>query len=478
MFSSLVFATILFLIWLIYLIFRNHSYMSYIPMPNSNIIFGHIFYFLNTTDLLQKITNMTVENGGIVRIYIPPIKPTVIITNPNIIREITRSEKMLDKANYYKYFSEWIEEGLLTTKLQQWKPNRKMITPWINKQTILMNFMKIFESKCDILIENFEQQLGNPDLDVTPIVKIFSMDVTCECLMGVNDFDDDFKRNYFNSIFNIGRTSLNRMVSPFKRFDIFFELTRESRSFEKELKNLESVFEELITRRRKNAEKSETDGHCTFLDFMLQMKDTHSIKYIREEVTTMLFAGHDTISTAISFILYALSRHPEIQENVYDEQIDIIGNENVTYAEIQQMKYLDMVINETMRMYPPVPLIGRKVEEDVVIAGKYLLPKNHSVGILIYGCHHNPNYFPEPEKFIPERFQNEILPGTYLPFSLGPRNCIGKKFAWLEIKVCISKLIRRFRFLRPEPDYKIDLVPQMVLVAKNGIRLSLQKRVE
>lgn len=155
---------------------------------------------------------------------------------------------------------------------------------------------------------------------------------------------------------------------------------------------------------------------------------------IREEVDTFMFAGHDTTSSAISFVLYNLAKYPVVQRKVYEEVNSVVGvsRQNVSLKELNNLHYLDLVIKETLRIYPIVPYFGRKLSEDVNVMG-YTLPQYSNVYISPFIMGRNENIFPDPMKFNPERFDVETTvekmnPFAYVPFSAGPRNCIGKPF--------------------------------------------------
>lgn len=155
---------------------------------------------------------------------------------------------------------------------------------------------------------------------------------------------------------------------------------------------------------------------------------------IREEVDTFMFAGHDTTSAAISFLLYNLAKHPIVQQKVYEEINDVLGvsHQNVSLKDLNNLRYLDLVIKESLRLYPIVPYFGRKLNEDVNVAG-YTLPRYSNVYISPYVMGRNENIFPDPMKFDPDRFDVETTvekmnPFSYVPFSAGPRNCIGRLF--------------------------------------------------
>lgn len=152
---------------------------------------------------------------------------------------------------------------------------------------------------------------------------------------------------------------------------------------------------------------------------------------IREEVDTFMFGGHDTTSSAISFILYNLAKHPDVQRKVYEEVCNQFGDshERVTLKDLNSLRYLDLVIKESLRLYPIVPYFGRKLREDVTVNG-FTLPRHSNVYISPFGMGRDENIFPDPMTFNPDRFDVETTtekfnPFAFVPFSAGPRNCIG-----------------------------------------------------
>lgn len=173
-----------------------------------------------------------------------------------------------------------------------------------------------------------------------------------------------------------------------------------------------------------------------FLDFLVEASHSEGNKLsdgdIRDEVNTIMFEGHDTTAAASSFFLCMLGTHEDVQERVYQEMKEIFGDSDrdVTFNDTMEMKYLERVLMETLRLYPPVPFITRVVREEVkLVSGDYVLPKNTRVGIGIFLVHRDPDYYPnpdqfDPDNFLPERCQNRHY-YSFIPFSAGPRSCVG-----------------------------------------------------
>ncbi|KAJ9577095.1 hypothetical protein L9F63_006332, partial [Diploptera punctata] len=222
-----------------------------------------------------------------------------------------------------------------------------------------------------------------------------------------------------------------------------------------ERKKLRKVTENntTISNKEKEEEFLGKKKRLAFLDLLLEtseggkhLTDTD----IREEVDTFMFEGHDTTSAGICWTLFLLGSHPEIQDKVYKELESIFEGSNrpATMRDLAEMKYLERTIKESLRLYPSVPFIGRILKEDTKI-GNYLIPGGCMMNLQIYHVHRNSDQYPDPEAFNPDNFLPERVaqrhPYAYIPFSAGPRNCIGQKFAILEEKTVISSVLRNFK---------------------------------
>lgn len=191
-----------------------------------------------------------------------------------------------------------------------------------------------------------------------------------------------------------------------------------------------------------------------FLDLLLDQnaKDDTPLTddELRAQVDTFMFEGHDTTAVAITWTLFLLGNNPEQQEKVHEELEEVFGDSDTpaNLKELSQLKYLDRVLKETLRLFPSVPVISRDLMEDVKM-GNYTLPKGCEVVMPIQLTHRDPNVWPDPTKFDPDRFLPENSkhrnPYAYVPFSAGPRNCIGQRFALLEEKIVLTAILRKWR---------------------------------
>lgn len=278
------------------------------------------------------------------------------------------------------------------------------------------------------------------------------------------------------------------------------------------VKTLHAFTNRVIQEKKATFKKSETKiddysvkKRLAMLDLLLSVKeDNGSIDDdgIREEVDTFMFEGHDTTSMCLCFTLMLLANHKAIQEKVYMEVMNVFGYENrePTYQDLQNLYYLELCLKESLRLYPSVPLISRITDVDVQVPSGYFIPKGTNILIHIYDLHHNHDIFPNPEEFNPDRFLPENCvnrhPFAYLPFSGGPRNCIGKyrrtyclfnlvylhynilgqKFALLELKAAVSAVIKKFVLEPVDTPETIKVGQEIVLRPKGGLKIKLKPR--
>ncbi|XP_011692766.1 PREDICTED: cytochrome P450 4c21-like isoform X2 [Wasmannia auropunctata] len=228
--------------------------------------------------------------------------------------------------------------------------------------------------------------------------------------------------------------------------------------------------------------------HKTFFDIQMDAcsKENFTRKEISDNVLTMLLSSSDTIIATMNYVLFILANFPKIQEKIYEEMLEIYGTETVKsapikYHDLQNMHYLDRVIKETLRMFPTIPIIGRQVMEDLKI-GEVMIPKGADIFIPIIKMHRDEKYWSnplvfDPDRFLPERIK-DFQASYYFPFSVGPRNCIGIKYAMRCVKVMLATLIRTYEFKvnkSIELD-KIKLTFDIVLTPAEPFKVKIEKR--
>jgi cytochrome P450 len=209
--------------------------------------------------------------------------------------------------------------------------------------------------------------------------------------------------------------------------------------YARRLKQLDDYLYQIISLRR----QEKTDGN-DLLSLLVQRSDMDD-DLIRDQLMTMLIAGHDTSTALLSWALYLLGMNPQVMEGVQQEVDRVVGDAVPSIEMVNQLQYLDHVVDETLRLYPPIHLGSRKAAVDLEFQG-YSIPSGTRVMYSIYLTHRLEQYWSRPHEFVPERFyQFKPTPYTYLPFGGGVRNCIGAAFAQVEVKIVLARILQQYR---------------------------------
>lgn len=215
-----------------------------------------------------------------------------------------------------------------------------------------------------------------------------------------------------------------------------------------------------------------------------------SINDVIGQAFLFFLAGFDTSSSLMTFTVLELAVHPDLQDKLYEEIKERFPNDenDITYESVSSLKYLDMVLKESLRMYPPFAMTNRVCVKDFTLPSpmngypEYTMKKGTIIMLPVIGLHHDPKYFPEPDKFLPERFSDEnkaeIDPNTYLPFGIGPRQCIGNRLALMQTKIVITSILRNF-VIKFTEDTRYPVVfsaKTFTMNAEDGVSLKFEQR--
>lgn len=481
--------------------FRKWKIMRPIPGvgPNYPLVGDALMLKPNSAAFFQQIIEFTetLRHLPLIKLWIGP-NPILLLYHAETVEPILSTSKHMDKSFLYRFLHPWLGLGLLTSTGEKWRSRRKMITPSFHF-AILSEFLEVMNEQSKILVEKLNSRAGTGSFNCFMDITLCALDIICETAMGRKiQAQSNSESEYIKAIYEMSELIQRRQTMPWLWPDFVFNHIKSGKKHNKNLKILHSFTDQTILERAqelKNA-KANVGGNETakamitkkrsaFLDMLLKATDeagnTLSYRDIREEVDTFMFEGHDTTAAAMNWSLFLLGSHPEVQKTVQKEIDDIFGQSDrpVTMDDIKKLRYLEAVIKEALRIFPSVPLFARTLTEDCKIRG-YDVPKGVNILILPFSLHRDPEYFPEPEKFKPERFLPENSSGrnpyAYIPFSAGLRNCIGQRFALMEEKVVLSAILRNFN-VKATQNYKdITLLGELILRPEEGIWIELEKR--
>uniref|UniRef100_A0A1A9VMJ5 Cytochrome P450 n=1 Tax=Glossina austeni TaxID=7395 RepID=A0A1A9VMJ5_GLOAU len=324
------------------------------------------------------------------------------------------------------------------------------------------------------------------------VIDEFSLNNVCETALGVKLNDIDGESEYRAAIHNFGTIQAKRTCNPLMYYRIIFYLFGQYSESKRYIEIIHNFSGKIISKKREeflkdkgrniDKENSEIKTRYAMLDTLLYEEAQGLIDHqaICEEVDTFMFEGFDTTSTCLKLVLLNLGQYPDVQERCHQEIASLTDFENLTVFDFNNLEYLGCVVKETLRMHPSVPFIGRQCTKETVLNG-LILPTNTQISIHIYDIMRDSKHFPEPSVFKPERFLPEntrnMHPFAFVPFSAGLRNCIGQKFAMLEIKAALVAIIRTYRVLPVTRMKDLVLEYGITLRTKQKLFVKLKPRI-
>ncbi|XP_035221746.1 cytochrome P450 4c3-like [Stegodyphus dumicola] len=425
------------------------------------------------------------------------LRPVVVLFKPETVEVVLNSNTILKKTFMYGFLNYWFKEGLITSCGQKWRARRKLLTPAFHFR-ILGDFQPVIDEQSKVLLQVLEEKTGQV-VDIVQPITLCTLDILCETAMGIKIEAQRKNSEYVEALKVASEQFSDRVMKPWVWSDFTYYLTEDGRNYKKSVETMLQFTSSVIRERKKellkrkkeeeegenHADDVETKKRKAFLDLLLDLHIKDNIlseQDIREEVDTFMFAGHDTTAMGISWALYNIGLRPDIQEAIHEELDVIFGNDDqrpVTVEDVREMKYLECVLKESQRLYPSLPVIGRELEEDVVVDG-YTVPAGTTCMLATFMLHRNPEIFPNPEVFDPDRFLPENCigrhPFAYVPFSAGPRNCIGQRFAMLEEKTVVANILKRFKIETIDSRDKLRLTAEMVLRNDGPLRIRVHRR--
>ncbi|XP_033217287.1 cytochrome P450 4C1-like isoform X2 [Belonocnema kinseyi] len=470
--------------------------VAHFPGPKSYPLIGSAYVFYGDPRyVLNRITNIFTTYPSPFKLEVGP-KIYIGTSDPKQIKNILMSPKALEKDDFYRFSQSWVGNGLLTAPASIWRVHRKLIQPAFNIK-VLESFVEVFQKQATIMANEMSAEVDGKEFKTIHYLSSCTLNVICESAMGVSIISEEEKKKGYleeseRAIIALSQRGFKVWLHP----DIFFNLTKTSKMYYKSVAYLQSITNYIIRRRRSEIEKESVTStflgqRKPFLDLLLELSDNEkklSNEEIREEVDTMLFGGHDTTATIISFVLLMLALHPDIQAKAYDEIYNNFGSDDpevspLDYKDLLKLEYLERVIKETLRLFPVSPILLRKITEDLNI-GAYTIPKGCSAALSIFVLHRDEKYWPNPLKFDPDRFLPEEVdkrhPFSFIPFSGGPRNCIGLLFAMMSMKVILTTILRKYVIktdnIVPVKDIKLKILVLLKPVKPLAIRI--EKRVQ
>ncbi|CAL1286967.1 unnamed protein product [Larinioides sclopetarius] len=451
-----------------------------IPGPEPHFLSGNTDELFSAPTPHEAISTWLKKYGDVVG-YFGGEVPHVVVKDLELLKQILIKDFEVFCNRPFGIDVPPYNKSLLGLKGKRWKEVRTILTPTFSSGKIKL-MTEIVNKKVDITMDIVTKKAeSNEIFDMYEIVQGLTLDIIADCALAMKTHCQENPEDVFLSSvkdsFKYANNSAIKfaMMFPFVAdFMVFFNKFMTAGQMTTLV--MDSV-NKAISERRNNPEIKSLD----LLQLMLDNREDEEKKasgMTDEEILAnafiFLIVGFDTTANALAFIFYLLIKHPDIQERLYKEISEV---EDASYSNIQSLQYLDQVFNESLRIYPPVTLfISRFCNQDHQV-GSITIPEGATVIVPIWDIHHDPDLWPDPWNFDPDRFSPEnktsLNSMAYMPFGVGRRNCIGARFALLEAKLTVFRLLKKFRFEACEKtDDPLTLVcPTVVINPANGIYL-------
>ena len=394
-----------------------------------------------------------------------------LLGDPEDIRHVlvTNAAKYVKSKNY-EGLKLVLGEGLVTSEGAHWKRHRKLSQPAFQPRNV-ESFVPAMNECTDAMLERWR---GREVLDVHEEMMRLTLRIIGRTIASV-DLDGDEAGELGRAIDGVLGFA-NVYFSELVKIPTWVPQPAHLR-FRRDLGRLDALVARLVSEHRRH-EGPPRD----LLDSLVAANEGDggmTDRQLRDEVLTLVMAGHETTANALTWTFYLLSQHPDVRRKVEEEVAREVGDGPLDVAALSRLEYVERVVKEAMRLYPPAWIVERDNLEDDVLPSGAKLPKGQTVAVCTYALHRNPRLWESPEGFDPDRFSPERSAGrhklAYIPFGAGPRVCLGAHFALLEAKLIVAAIARKQR-LALVPGHPVELDPGVTLRPAHGMRMRLSPR--
>jgi cytochrome P450 len=418
-----------------------------------------------------------------------------LINNPDYIEKVLiYDHRNFKKGKRLQTAKAVLGEGLVTSEGDFHNHQRRLIQPiFLPKQ--IMIYSNIMT---DYAVRMRNRWKDGSTVDISEEMMRLTLGIICKSVL---NYDVESEAQDVGKALTTVRNYSKRLQSPIGQVLNKIPILPAPKRAREAREKLDSLVYGLISDRRQQEESGNEMRYDDLLSRLMQAQESNtanhvgnngipstststtsdgkmSDKQVRDEVMTIFIAGHETTSNALTWTFYLLSQYPNVERKLHDEIELVLGNRIPTVDDIPKLQYTEIVLRESMRIFPPVWTMGRRVENDYSV-GEYTIPAGSSILMCQYVMHHDPRYYEKPEEFNPDRWTDDFktrLPRfSYFPFVGGIRGCIGESFAWMEGVLIIATIAQEWS-MHLVPSQRIKLDPAITLRSKYGMKMKLSQR--
>ncbi|MEO7775709.1 MAG: cytochrome P450 [Steroidobacteraceae bacterium] len=421
----------------------------------------HPFDIGSTEDSLERMRDLYARFGDIYRVYAPGRQSyTYVVNHPDDVRRILiTNNRNYTKGVGFDRIKILLGNGIIVSEGEFWKRQRRMIQPTFHRK-VVARFGELIAKSNDQLLARWQAAaVAGAPINVTDDMSILTLEVVLRAIFG-DDVD-----------------TMTREAGE-NPFAVLTEEPARDLRFAYRFRKLAAMIGKLVDRRREAGEDK-----FDYVSMLLAARDKETgaamtTRELTDEITTLIIAGHETTASALNWAWYLLSQNPEVESRLHAE-LDVAPDEAIPSLQgMEALKFTNQVIQETMRVYPPVWVISRRTIEADTLAG-YEVPPGTDVFFSPYFLHRHPQFWQDAEAFQPERFaaagDAERPKLAYLPFSAGPHHCVGETLAVYEMLMHLYKVARRYRLVF-QPDEPVELEAMINLRTRRPLFMKLQPR--
>ncbi|GBG61503.1 hypothetical protein CBR_g21846 [Chara braunii] len=449
--------------------------------------------------LFLPLFKWMLESGPVYRLAAGP-RNFVVIGDPQAAKHVLR--------NYGKYKKGLVSEvaeflfgsGFAIAEGEIWTVRRRAVAPSLHKKYLGTMVDRVFGACADRLVQKLDQAaLERRAVDVESCFSQLTLDVIGKAVFNF-DFDSLQRDSpLIQAVYTALKETESRStdILPYWQIPLLCQLVPRQREAAAAVALIRATVEELIAKCKAMVDKEEqeqgqgnnvdedyvNESDPSVLRFLLQSREEVSSQQLRDDLLSMLVAGHETTGSVLTWTVYLLVKNPTTMAKVKEELDKVLGDRRKPNLEdTKDLKYLIRCINESMRLYPHPPILIRRSNESDVLPGGYRVGAGQDIMISVYNIHHSPQVWDKPEEFIPERFDLDgPIPNEtntdfrYIPFSGGPRKCIGDQFAMLEAIVSLAIIFQNFDF-ELVPNQTIGMTTGATIHTSTGLYMTMKRR--
>ncbi|XP_069321037.1 cytochrome P450 4F6-like isoform X1 [Eulemur rufifrons] len=463
--------------------------------PKQSWFWGHLSLAQSTEESMRLMEHLGHYFRDVHLWWMGPFHPIVRVVHPKFVAPLLQASAAIAPKDmtFYGFLKPWLGDGLLLSAGDKWSRHRRLLTPAFHFE-ILKPYVKIFNKSANIMHAKWQRLAseGSACLDMFEHMSLMTLDSLQKCIFSFDSHCQESPSEYIAAVLGLSALAVKRHRQIILHTDFLHYLTPDGRRFRRACHLVHDFTNAVIQERRRTLQSQGVDDFLKakaksktldFIDVLLLAKDENgkelSDEDIRAEADTFMFGGHDTTASGLSWVLYNLARHPEHQERCRQEVRELLRDlepTEIEWEDLAQLPFLTMCVKESLRLHPPVTVISRRCTKDIVLPDGRVIPKGNVCTISIFGIHHNPSVWSDPEVYDPFRFDPENpqkrSPLAFIPFSAGPRNCIGQTFAMTEMKVVLALTLLRFRVLPHDTEPRRK--PELILRAEGGLWLRVE----